>query len=267
MPKDYEANENFTDCAENNDPCSHHESESHDCKGRVTKAETKTTVTSTPVAPVTTPAPFFAKFPIVLAEVTVTIPILAQLRLEEKALEIKRIKKNVYLTQCHLIPTPTGATSGTLFLEGFIRKNVEYATEECLGDGTICGKIKQCTFHVPFDTTTTVAFTNTPIFTVNPFTTEFEIFDNNVKNCDICEQPIIGNNPCQQHFTSTEIFNEPVFAELISASFNEADIHRNPKTCCEAPTEQFFRKITEKCLLTLTFKILQKQQVAFPVTP
>jgi hypothetical protein len=266
MSEYYNVNEISTDSSEKcSDPCSHES----DCKGRVGKVETKTNIVGTPVPPTTIhPGPFVAKFPIVLAEVTVTIPILAHLKLEEKALEIKRIKKNVYITQCHLIPPPwPKACTGTLFLEGFIRKNVEYATEECSSDETICGKIKQCTFHVPFDTTTTVTFLRSPIFTPNPPTVEFEIFEDHIKSCDICREPVIGSDPCQQHFSSTEFFNEPVFCELVSACFNEADIHRDPKTCCENPIEQSFRKITEKCLLTLTFKVLQKQQVGLKAEP
>ena len=178
----------------------------------------------------------------------------------------KRIKKNVFITQCHLLPTEPCDTTGTLFIEGFIRKNVEFATEECSSEGVICGRIKHCTFKVPFRCTTTVHFFKKPvlrgpIFVPNPPTTETEIFQDTLKDCDVCREPIIGNDPCQQNFTSTEFFNEPVFCELVSASFNETDIHKHPRTCCDDPTEQTFRRITEKVLLTLKIKVLQKQQV------
>ena len=44
------------------------------------------------------------KVPVLLAEIRVTIPVVSEIKLEDNAIEIKRIKKNVYLTQCHLIP-------------------------------------------------------------------------------------------------------------------------------------------------------------------
>lgn len=273
MSTEHVANENFVDYvqtgADNECSCSHnhHDCDTESCKGRVISAETESSCPNVPVVPKVIPAgAFVGKIPVVLAETSISIPILAELKLEERALEIKRIKKNVYVTQCHLLPTHHCDTTGTLFIEGFIRKNVEYATEECTTEGTICGRIKQCTFNVPFRCTTTVTFLASPvlrgpIFTATPPTTETEIFEDTLRGCDVCAEPIIGRDPCQQNFKTTEFFNEPVFCELVSATFNETDIHKNPRTCCENPTEQTFRKFTEKCLLTLTIKVLQKQQV------
>ena len=80
---------------------------------------------------------------------------------------------------------------------------------------------------------------------------------------DPCAEPIIGNNSCQQHSISTEYFNEPTFSELISATFNETDeIHTKCRISSKDSIKQTFGRITEKCLLTLNFKVLQKQQVA-----
>ena len=273
MSKEYGAKENFIDyVAEGTDSkcsCAHNRSkcEPQECTGRVVSAVTESSCPNTPVIPKTIEAGLFvAKIPVLLSEAKITIPIMAELKLEERAIEIKRIKKNVYVTQCHLLPTEPCDTTGTLFIEGFIRKNVEYATEECSGEGVICGRIRHCTFNVPFKCTTTVHFFKKPvlrgpIFTPNPPTTETEIFEDTLRDCDVCSEPIIGNDPCQQNFTSTEFFNEPVFCELVSATFNETDIHKHPRTCCENPTEQSFRRITEKVLLTLKIKVLQKQQV------
>jgi hypothetical protein len=275
MSKEYGAKENFIGydqgCADNECSCSQKDNPSKcdpaDCTGRVISAVTECDCPNTPVIPKTIEAGIFVgKIPVVLAETKITIPIMAELKLEERAIEIKRIKKNVYVTQCHLLPTDPCDTTGTLFLEGFIRKNVEYATEECASDGVICGRIRHCTFKVPFKCTTTVCFFKKPvlrgpIFTPNPPTTETEIFEDTLRDCDVCSEPIIGNDPCQQNFTSTEFFNEPVFCELVSASFNETDIHKHPRTSYEDPTEQSFRRITEKVILTLKIKVLQKQQV------
>ena len=46
----------------------------------------------------------FVKIPVVLAEINITIPVEATITLDQTAMEIKRIKKNVFLTQSRLIP-------------------------------------------------------------------------------------------------------------------------------------------------------------------
>ncbi|MDF2486790.1 MAG: hypothetical protein K0R46_2958, partial [Herbinix sp.] len=62
------------------------------------------------------------KIPKVLAEFIIQIDSEATIRLNEPAYEIKRIEKQVFLTQCRFIP-PTNK----VFIEGYIRKNIEYA--------------------------------------------------------------------------------------------------------------------------------------------
>jgi nucleoid DNA-binding protein len=256
-----------------NDPTDNLEDVMTDCDARVIRSETEHCCMNTPVMPtIIAPGAFVGKIPVVLAEASITIPIMSTIKLEKRAFEIKRIKKNVFVTQCHLIP-PTSTvygcppTTGTLFIEGFVRKNIEYATKECESTGVVSGRIRHTTVEIPFRCTTTVKFIKSgnvrraPIFTTNVPPTEIGIYEDNLMSCDSCREPILGQDPCQQCFTSTEFFNEPVFCELISATFNECDIHINPRTSCENPTEQTFRKLTEKMLLTLKIKVLQKQQV------
>ena len=155
MSREINSNEESFKCFENkyDENCSC----LSDCRGGVVSSATEPSCTSLSVPSVTAPPGLIVvKVPVVLAELSATIPIIAQLKLEEKAMEIKRITKNAYITQCHLIPPRMYAASITLFIEGFIRKNVEYTTEECSSNGVACGKLKDCTFNVPFSCTTTV---------------------------------------------------------------------------------------------------------------
>ena len=144
------------------------------------------------------------KIPVVLAETNITIPVEAKITLDQKAIEIKRIKKNVYLTQSRLIPFSQDSREGTgiLFIEGFIRKNIEYATETChtAGTGNVCGDIRQCTVHVPFNYTTRVTFLRPPVFASNTAPSELEFFTDKLQGCDICAEPVIGKNPCDKVF-------------------------------------------------------------------
>ncbi|WP_458339800.1 DUF7852 domain-containing protein, partial [Clostridium perfringens] len=64
-----------------------------------------------------------------MAELNITIPVEATIKLDKEATEIKRIRKNVFLTQSRVIPFSEDCRpdTGILFIAGFIRKNIEYA--------------------------------------------------------------------------------------------------------------------------------------------
>ncbi|CAB1244914.1 CsxC family protein [Clostridium sp. MT-14] len=211
----------------------------------------------------------FVKIPVILAETNITIPVEATITLDKEAIEIKRIKKNVYLTQCRLIPFSQDKKSdtGILYISGFVRKNIEYATEKCISSDkkNICGDIRHCTVKVPFNCTTRVKFIRKPFFRSNPNSQELQYFTDSLKSCDVCADPIIGRNPCDQNFTTTEIFNEKPFCELVKSCITEVDIHKCPVPVngklYGSPMEQEFRTFTEKIVIDLTLKVLQKQQV------
>lgn len=259
--------------------CSHDHNEHCDpCKGKILDTQTECQCTSTPVIPkIIAPGAFVGKIPVVLAETTVTIPIISKIKLENTALEIKQINKNVYVTQCHLMETHPGACTGTLFLEGFVRKNIQYATVSCVGNNgeTISGGINHTTVRVPFTCSTTVTFLNRPvlrgpIFNETPATTTVEYLGEFVNGRDLCSEPVLGSDPCQKGFVHHEIFNEPVFCELICATIQEDDFPRCPKpiqSFCDNNIERTFNSLEEKMLVNITLKVLQKQQVGLNAIP
>ncbi|MCD8509965.1 MAG: hypothetical protein LRY73_08925 [Bacillus sp. (in: Bacteria)] len=65
----------------------------------------------------------YVKVPVVLGETKVQLDMVADIKFPEPVLEIKDIKKNIKVTQCRLL-LPTNK----LFLAGFVRKNIQYAT-------------------------------------------------------------------------------------------------------------------------------------------
>lgn len=219
-----------------------------------------------PVTPeVIKAGPVAVKIPVVLAEVNITIPVEATITLDQDAIEIKRIKKNVFLTQSRIIPFSQDCPpdTGILFIEGFIRKNIEYATQTCgrSGSPNICGDIRHCTVEVPFNFTTKIKYIREPIFVENTTPSELEFFTDKLQGCDACSDPVIGRNPCDQSSYFTEFFNEKPFTELVRADITEVDILTNPFASCERPQDLTFTKITEKVVVNLTLKVLQKQQV------
>ena len=83
------------------------------------------------------------KIPRILSEFVIQIDSESKIRLNEPAYEIKRIEKQVFLTQCRYIPT-----TDKVFIEGYIRKNIEYAARTCSKNNSIAGTIKDTTVHV-----------------------------------------------------------------------------------------------------------------------
>ncbi len=209
--------------------------------------------------------PVVVKLPVVLAEVNVTIPVEATITLDREVSEIKRIRKNVILSQSRIIPSSEDkcGENGILFVEGFIKKNIEYATKTYSSEGipNTYGYIRYSSFQVPFNFTTRINFIREPIFIGNSIPCEVEFFTDRLKDCDECTDHVIGNSPCDKSSTFTEIFNEKPFAELVKADIIEIDINTNETLNCTAQTEQIFTKVTEKVVLNLTINILQKQQL------
>lgn len=209
--------------------------------------------------------PLVVKIPVVLAEVNVTIPVEAIITLEKEVLEIKRIRKNVFLTQSRIVPFSEDncKDNGILFVEGFIKKNIEYATKTYSSEGipNTYGYIRYSSFQVPFNFTTRINFIREPIFVGNTIPCEVEFFTDKLKGCDECTDPVIESSLCDKSSAFTEIFNEKPFAELVKAEIIEIDINTNETINCTAQTEQIFTKVTEKVVLNLTIKILQKQQL------
>ena len=219
-----------------------------------------------PVEPdVITPGPTIFKIPVVLAEVNITIPVEADIKLDEEVIEIKRIRKNVYLNQSRIIPFSGGTVPGTglLFISGFVRKNIEYATNECRRHGSVnvCGDIRHCTVEVPFNFTTRITFIREPIFFENTIPSELEYFTDKNKGYNKCSDPVIGRNACDQSFFFTEFFNEKPFTELVRADIAEIDILNNSDFDYDDYKEKRVSTITEKLVLNLTLKVLQNQQV------
>ena len=236
------------------------------CKSSVT-SKTLSICPNAPQTPSTICRPVVIKVPVILSEPKVTISIASSVKLEDPALEIKRIKKNVYLTQCKLIPNSGDGDPdvGIIFISGFIRKNIEYTTKNCSSKNALCGNIKHTTVKVPFDCTTRITFFTRPIFIDGNPQNEVEIFENFIRTCDPCEESIVGRNTCEQILKFTEIFNEEIFCELVNVEIVECDILENPiKIKCQTPINHVFRNITEKVVMDLTIKILQNQQIRIP---
>lgn len=216
----------------------------NDCKAAVLKSDTLTGAEN-----YSWPGGDF-KIPRVLSEFVVQIDSESKIRLNEPAYEIKRIEKQIFLKQCRYIPT-----TNKVFIEGYIRKNIEYAAKTCSKYNSIAGTIKDTTVHVPFKVYTKVDFFGAkPQIIPNPPSMIARYFDEKRMGKDIREADR----------SNVEIFNEPVFCELEWAAVYDADINEKGKPIDNIPNEEEFKEFTDKSVVYLCIKLLQKQQVCWP---
>lgn len=217
---------------------------SSECEAAVLKADTLTAAEN---------FPWWGgnfKLPKVLAEFVIQIDSESVIRLNEPAYEIKRIEKEVFLTQCRYIP-PTDK----VFIEGYIRKNIEYASRSCSKNHAIAGSIKDTTVHIPFKAYTRVDFKgNKPQISPNPPPVVARYFDEKRMGKDIREADR----------SNVEIYNEPVYCELEWSAVYDADINEKGTPIDGFRNEEEFQEFTDKAVVYLCIKLLQKQQVYFP---
>ncbi|MCB2289729.1 hypothetical protein LGK97_08120 [Clostridium sp. CS001] len=233
------------------------------CKTEVI-SETLPTCHNVPYNSEVTVGPVIAKVPVVLIECTVEIAVESSLKLEDAILEIKNIKKNVYLSQCQLIQSSEdyNSNTGMIFLDGFIKSDIEYTTKVHNHEGGLYGEVKYVTVKVPFKCTTVAMFKTYPQFRHSTNQDKMKILETSIKVYDDCGGEITGRDMREQSFKILEVFNEKVFCELISAEIIESSILENPiDEECKITLQQGFHHIAEKVVLLLTIKLLQNQNV------
>lgn len=215
--------------------------ETNACNSSVIKSKTLELAENWPIRPGT------FKVPVVLAEFVIQIDVESKIKLDEPAYEIKRIEKEIFLTQARYI----GGTD-KVFISGYIRKNIEYASKKGTSASGICGVIKDATVHVPFQVATRVNFNG-----------RFpRVFPN--KQPDVAryyDKKRIGKNIREADRASYERFNEPVYPELEWSEVYDADIDEKGRPIGCFPNEEEFDEFIDKSVVYLGVKLLQKQQI------
>lgn len=242
------------------------------CKSGVIESETLAECSNELLTPKGNYGPFVGKVPVVLAEPVIQIDVESVIQLDEPAFEIKRIKKNLVITQCKVIETgfdfdhdSKSPRKGKLFLSGYVRKNIEYATVDCTNEykNGVSGKIKHTTVNVPFKCVSSIKFDVPPVIHATGDTKQIALFNDNIKGHDYCGQEIAGSDPCEMSFIHKEFFNEKIFCELEEVKIFEDDILKD-KVECGCKDVFTFDKIIEKMVIFVRLKLLQKQQVNIP---
>ncbi|MBB2481997.1 DUF3794 domain-containing protein [Bacillus sp. APMAM] len=234
---------------------------------KVVKSSVQQEASNRPVEPRVINSHPYMKVPVVLGEQTVQIDLDSVIEFPEPVLEIKRIKKNLKLVQCRLL-LPTNK----LFLKGFVRKNIQYATPKGGGKDYVSSAIHSLTVDVPFQVVTRIDLISEPDFRSTPPEKEFNYFrSSHLPKGFSQKEHLLSGDFTEHNQISEEILNELPYCELLSSRFIEYDevldremgiVKGHSGKRMSAPFEEgTFRKIEEKMVVEITFKVLQNQQV------
>ena len=219
------------------------------------EGRTETEFTDTPVEPVTPCESPIIKVPVLLAETELQIVVESDIPLNPPASEIKRVEKDAIVTQCKLVPVEFEeepvegtedlfrATRAKLFVSGFIRKDIQYATDAC--NGTLRDRIASVSFSGHADLNND-DFLCCPVFAAST-ASRSRFIHGKKSSLPRFDKYLFDNNV---------FYNEQPFCELVRANFVELDF-----SPCPTDIDETFDTLREKIVLDLTLKVLQKQQV------
>ncbi|ERK32166.1 CsxC family protein [Clostridium intestinale] len=175
----------------------------------------------------------YTRLPVLLSVRDVQIDLQSCIELCDDLYEIKRVKKEVYITQCKLMvncgkvdPVNPDKGYGKLFLTGYIEKNIEYAVAGKPGcNGQIMvGAIKHATVKVPFSTATEIDYIQKPVIECRENGKEINYFTKCNKSIDCsCGGFEMGNSKCEWDFADKIIYIEKPFCRLAEARIFDAD--------------------------------------------
>ncbi|WP_430788252.1 CsxC family protein [Virgibacillus flavescens] len=179
---------------------------------------------------------------VILGDVFIQSLTEADFYLPTYAREIKHIKKNVSLTQCHAQPDIFEDNVVKLFVEGIVHKNIQYV------EGSF-GEVKDFSIDIPFQAYDRITLTSD---VEAPLGFPFSVKDNVVQRRQLAEDGM-GADRCQFGSLTFEFNNEPINCKLLASAVNQWDITKNFDNWGR------FNKVTEKMDIVLAVRLTQKQ--------
>lgn len=209
------------------------------------------------------------KVPVVLAELNINANLVANITFPDPVLEIKDIKKRLKIVQSRLVQgfTTTNGPVFTLFLRGFVRKNIQYATPcpSATNQNAVSSEMRSFTVDVPFECSTDIplsSFLTIPSFPAIGQRAEFDFFRAQNLGPGFPEKDqLLSSDLSQFHQASIQPLNEIVFTELLASTITEWDEAVDRQPLPNGPFEEgFFTRIVEKMVVSFAIKLLQNQQ-------
>lgn len=199
------------------------------------------------IEPIGNPNSVISMIPVLLAVCEVNINLDAIIKFFEPVLEITKINKSIILQKNYFMQE-----TNTLFLQGFIRQYVEYASVKSVRGKSICGDVAYSMVYIPFECSTNIHLTTEPKHLKSSFATKEKFRNSNPSK----------ENSFSQVYYHSEYFNESIFCELESAKILELSIKEDKETLRDFFVDEYtFEKLKEKIVVSLKVKLLQNQEV------
>jgi hypothetical protein len=232
-------------------------------------------------SPILTPANVpprtqLVKIPVVLAELNINANLVANITFPDPVLEIKDIKKRLKIVQSRLVQgfATNGTEVFTLFLRGFVRKNIQYATPcpSATNQNAVSSEMRSFTVDVPFECSTDIpatSFLTIPLFPDINRRDEFDFFRAQNLGPGFPEKDqLLSSDLSQFHQRSSQFLNEIVYTELLASNITEWDEAVDRQPLPNGPFEEgYFTRIVEKMVVSFAIKLLQNQQIFVPFPP
>lgn len=214
-----------------------------------------------PVFPVTATIPTCTPLQLVqptptTALVTVSIPTEVVFTLPSKALEIKKIKKNLKIVQCRFFnfsPPVTGKPQDTpkLFLRGFVRKDIQYSEAVRQTPTTVEGIIKDFVIDVPWSCVVDLGSSLTIPPTLFSQQQEYEFLRTSSLPAGFSpKDKLMSGDLSELNMVSTEFFNPLPSCTLVYSQINEMDDALDRVSLMGAPFEEGqFKHVQEKMII------------------
>ncbi|PFA67801.1 DUF3794 domain-containing protein [Bacillus sp. AFS015802] len=209
--------------------------------------------------------------PVTLAQREVNSHLVANIHFPDPVLEIKDIKKRVEIVQCRLMTETrtNGAFSAAgatypLFLKGWVRKNIQYASPCHDSDGQcVSSEIKSLTTRIPFECMTSITLDAPVQLPETNNRSEFDFFRAQDLGKGFPEKDkFLSSDLSQFHQSSTQFYNRLPFCEIVSSKIIEWDEATDRKLFGDNPdSEGYFSHMIEKMNLRFTVRVLQEQLI------
>lgn len=207
-----------------------------------------------------------AKIPIVLAAFTVRVNISSSIDFSEPIFQIKEILKKISIQQCTLIHG-----SNTLFIEGYIKKNIIHYTSNHRKNNEIHGEVQTLDADIPFKCTTIFKYNlMNPEDIINSTKKEFKY----ISNCDYLNKEsnendeIIGDNSSYNNQVVTDYYNEEPYCEVIGSKLVESEILLEENKIIDKDLKNVgICAIEGEGILYITIRVLQNRLVSIPMIP
>lgn len=205
--------------------------------------------------------------PIIIGEKNIDIPIESTFRLKSAALDIKNIKKDVYLTNSKLLPLyekdGVSSLNGKFFLEGFIRNKLDFSIVKGVHDGIINLDTECVIIYVPFKCTTLIQYKIPPVFSKEKVVDYIPLYISSdcldIKN-DFNEYLSEKKTRCSEYI-NCDI--SPINCEINQSKIYETYtlIDKKPFNK-DFPAEIDFHTIKENIIINLSLTLIQNQDIA-----